>query len=203
MKINTWCHYCYDDDLTLVSGERQAVVRAEFSGQCVGITDGDTISVMHNGRSERIRLHGIDCPESHQAFGSRAKQFTSSLVAGNTVRVEVKDTEGDTGQVWIVIDGESYPMVSDPDDTDTMDGQRFTYETKMSKGDHTYYFTGKDSFGNDAVGSSAGEDNTKSSPDVSEKKVSDTPGPAAILVAMAMLTLVALHRVRRRMGSRP
>jgi micrococcal nuclease len=42
----------------------------------VGISDGDTISVMHNGRAEKIRLNGIDCPEKRQAFGQLAKQFT-------------------------------------------------------------------------------------------------------------------------------
>jgi endonuclease YncB( thermonuclease family) len=28
----------------------------EWSGKCVGVTDGDTISVMHNGVAEKIRL---------------------------------------------------------------------------------------------------------------------------------------------------
>jgi endonuclease YncB( thermonuclease family) len=42
---------------------------ADFSGKVVSITDGDTIKVMHDGGAERIRLWGIDCPESRQAFG--------------------------------------------------------------------------------------------------------------------------------------
>ena len=33
----------------------------------VGVSDGDTITVLHNGKGERIRLHGIDCPEKRQA----------------------------------------------------------------------------------------------------------------------------------------
>ena len=111
--------------------------------------------------------------------------------------VEFKDTEGDNGEVWIVIDGESILMIPDPDDTDTTDGQRFAYESKLTKGDHTYYFRGKDTFGNDAGGPSAGEENTKTSPDIEDKKVSDTPGPGAMLVALAMLTLMALHHLRR------
>ncbi len=40
----------------------------------VGVSDGDTITVLHDGKGERIRLHGIDCPEKRQAFGKRAKQ---------------------------------------------------------------------------------------------------------------------------------
>ena len=48
----------------------------------------DTITVLHSGKPERIRLYGIDCPEKRQPFGKRAKQFTSSLVFGKHVRVE-------------------------------------------------------------------------------------------------------------------
>jgi len=59
----------------------------------VGVADGDTISVMHNGREEKIRLFGIDCPEGGQAYGRKAKQYTSSLVFGKTVQVDVKDRD--------------------------------------------------------------------------------------------------------------
>jgi len=53
---------------------------ADFTGRVVGVSDGDTITVLHNGKGERIRLHGIDCPEKRQAFGNRAKQVKSDLV---------------------------------------------------------------------------------------------------------------------------
>jgi endonuclease YncB( thermonuclease family) len=43
--------------LVVVSTPLQA---AEFTGRVVGITDGDTITVLHNGRGEKIRLNGID-----------------------------------------------------------------------------------------------------------------------------------------------
>ena len=58
-----------------------------FTGKCVGVTDGDTISVMRDGKAEKVRLEGIDCPEKGQDFGTRAKQFTSGLVFGKVVRV--------------------------------------------------------------------------------------------------------------------
>jgi len=32
----------------------------DFTGRVVGVHDGDTITVMHQGRGERVRLHGID-----------------------------------------------------------------------------------------------------------------------------------------------
>ena len=41
----------------------------------------------------RIRLHGIDAPETGQDFGSRAKQAASSLAFGKTVTVRTRDTD--------------------------------------------------------------------------------------------------------------
>jgi len=61
-----------------------------FTGRVVGISDGDTISVMHNGRAEKVRLHGIDAPEKAQPFTNRAKQFVSDLAFGKEVKVEAR-----------------------------------------------------------------------------------------------------------------
>src|SRR5437867_4511976 len=61
---------------------------ADFSGRVVGVSDGDTIKVLHNGRAEKIRLHGIDCPEKGQPYGTKAKQFMSQLVFGKEVIVK-------------------------------------------------------------------------------------------------------------------
>ena len=55
--------------------------------------DGDTNTVLHNGKAERIRLHGIDCPEKRQAFGRLARQFTSTVVFGKSVMVKVLDRD--------------------------------------------------------------------------------------------------------------
>jgi len=60
---------------------------ADFTGKVVGITDGDTITVLHNGRGEKIRLNGIDCPEKAQAYGHKAKEVASALVFGKHVTI--------------------------------------------------------------------------------------------------------------------
>jgi endonuclease YncB( thermonuclease family)/methylphosphotriester-DNA--protein-cysteine methyltransferase len=57
----------------------------DFSGKVVAITDGDTLTVLHNNTQVKIRLHGIDCPEKGQPFGTKAKQFTSELAFGKVV----------------------------------------------------------------------------------------------------------------------
>jgi endonuclease YncB( thermonuclease family) len=56
----------------------------------VGVSDGDTITILDSGnRQHKIRLEGIDAPESNQGYGSRAKQCLSDLVFGKTVTVTI------------------------------------------------------------------------------------------------------------------
>lgn len=62
-------------------------------GQVVGVSDGDTIRVMVQGKEEKLRLFGVDCPEKDMPFGSAAKQFTSELVFGKSVRVQKIDSD--------------------------------------------------------------------------------------------------------------
>lgn len=56
-----------------------------LSGHVVRVLDGDLVELLHHGKTERIRLNGIDCPEKDQAYGERAKQATSRLVSGKDV----------------------------------------------------------------------------------------------------------------------
>jgi endonuclease YncB( thermonuclease family) len=60
-----------------------------ISGHVVGVSDGDTIKVLTgNHELTVVRLEGIDCPEKKQAFGKRAKEFTSSLVFDRDVMLD-------------------------------------------------------------------------------------------------------------------
>jgi len=59
-----------------------------WEGKVVGISDGDTIRVMHEGKGERVRLYGVDCPEKGQDFGQKAKMFTSNMVFGKGVEIK-------------------------------------------------------------------------------------------------------------------
>ena len=44
---------------------------AGFIGPVVSVLDGDTIEVLHYTHPERVRLSGIDCPET----GNKAKEL--------------------------------------------------------------------------------------------------------------------------------
>ena len=52
-----------------------------LAGKVVLIADGDTVTVLVDEKQHRIRVDAIDCPERGQAFGNRARQFTSKHVS--------------------------------------------------------------------------------------------------------------------------
>lgn len=78
---------------------------ADIDGRVVGITDGDSVTVLDSGKVQhKIRLAGIDAPEKHQDFGNRSKQSLSELVYDQIVLVETekKDRYGrDIGKVLV------------------------------------------------------------------------------------------------------
>lgn len=59
------------------------------------VVDGDTINVLLDGRSYRIRYIGIDTPERDEACFDDATQANATYVAGQTVRLvqDVSDTD--------------------------------------------------------------------------------------------------------------
>src|SRR5215475_413554 len=65
----------------------------QFTGKVVGISDGDTISVLREGKAVKVRLYGVDAPEKAQAFGTQARKFTSDLVFQQTVTVAIQNTD--------------------------------------------------------------------------------------------------------------
>ena len=72
---------------------KTVVASGTFTGKVVGVSDGDSISVMLGGRAVKVRLHGIDCHEKKQPFGTRAKRYTSEMAFGNEVEVRIKTTD--------------------------------------------------------------------------------------------------------------
>lgn len=62
---------------------------AELPGRVVGVTDGDTITLLAPGNvQEKIRLSGIDAPEKGQPYGDAAKRNLSGLVIDKEVVVD-------------------------------------------------------------------------------------------------------------------
>lgn len=71
-----------------------AGVSSTGSYHVIDVADGDTITVDMNGRQERIRMIGVDTPETHdprkpvQCFGQAASDFTKQLIGNQAVRLE-------------------------------------------------------------------------------------------------------------------
>ena len=66
-----------------------SVHAATLSGTVVGVSDGDTITVLDANREQhKIRVAGIDAPEKAQPFGQRSKGSLSTLVFGKDVDVQ-------------------------------------------------------------------------------------------------------------------
>lgn len=90
------------------------------------VVDGDTIRVLINGRSESVRLIGIDTPETKdpnrtlQPFGPEASAFTTRLLAGKRVWLERDVQERDRYDRLL-----AYVYYEDPDGSWTANGRRF------------------------------------------------------------------------------
>lgn len=78
----------------------------EFSGKVIGVTDGDTLKVLVNKDTVKVRLEGIDAPEAGQSYGKKAKEALAELTAGKTVTVKKTGTDRYERTLGIVIVGE-------------------------------------------------------------------------------------------------
>lgn len=70
-----------------------AVAATTLIGRVVGVTDGDTITVLVDQQQVRVRLTEIDTPEKAQPWGTRANQALSEKVFGKTVEVRSEGTD--------------------------------------------------------------------------------------------------------------
>jgi len=66
----------------------------QLTGKVIGIADGDTFTMLVSENNQiKIRLYGIDCPESSQDFGQVAKKYLSDLIFNKTVVVKATDID--------------------------------------------------------------------------------------------------------------
>ena len=84
--------------------------------EIIKVVDGDTIQIRFNGKKERLRLIGIDTPESvhpdetkNTENGELASEYTKSLLTGKSVNLEFDVEERDQyGRLlaYVYLDGE-------------------------------------------------------------------------------------------------
>lgn len=78
----------------VLQGTATAWAQEVLAGKVVGVSDGDTITLLTpEKRQVKIRLDGVDAPETRQPYGAKAKQFTSAFAFGKEARARVKELD--------------------------------------------------------------------------------------------------------------
>ncbi len=74
----------------------------EDSYKVTSVTDGDTFKINYNGKEQKVRLIGVDTPESvhpdsskNTEYGKQASNYTKSLLENKTVKLEFDVSQTD------------------------------------------------------------------------------------------------------------
>lgn len=62
-------------------------------GEVIGITDGDTLTILVDRKPVKVRLSEIDAPESKQDFGTRSRQSLAAICHRKPARVAWKSRD--------------------------------------------------------------------------------------------------------------
>lgn len=94
-----------------------SVMATELNGRCVGVTDGDTLTILDDAQQQyEVRLADVDSPETSchtrkpsafdekcvehgQPFGKTAKKSLSDLIFNKRVRVMIAEAKNKVGYV--------------------------------------------------------------------------------------------------------
>lgn len=90
------------------------------TAKVISITDGDTIVVDINGKTEKLRFIGIDTPETHhpnkpvQHFGKEASDYTTKQLTNKTIYLQKDVSERDKygrllRYIWLVKPSKNEP----------------------------------------------------------------------------------------------
>ena len=60
-----------------------------LTGRVIAIADGDTVTIIKDNQTTKIRLAEIDTPEKNQPYGKKAKKALSNFIFNKEVEVEI------------------------------------------------------------------------------------------------------------------
>ena len=63
------------------------VYAEHYAARAIQVPDGDTIQVARDGRTEWIRLNGVDCPESGDPYTTIATETARELFLGKLLSI--------------------------------------------------------------------------------------------------------------------
>ncbi|MDR3089219.1 MAG: thermonuclease family protein [Desulfobulbaceae bacterium] len=93
--------------LLVVGSARAESVGSRFDAHVLKVVDGDSLELVSAGRKIKVRLWGIDAPESRQEYGRQARAILTAMVKGRRVSAlgkDIDDYERLVALVWV--DGE-------------------------------------------------------------------------------------------------
>ena len=106
----------YDLDVTYDQAQRMAAVTQFYD--VLRAVDGDTIEINYHGKAEKVRLIGVDAPESvhpdaskNTEAGKTASEYTSSKLSGKKVGLEFDVQQRDMyGRLlaYVYLDGKMF-----------------------------------------------------------------------------------------------
>ncbi|MCL2101456.1 MAG: thermonuclease family protein [Fibromonadales bacterium] len=88
----------------LIAASLSFAAEAWVEGIALDVYDGDTFKLNQNGQIIKIRVFGIDAPESNQPYGQESGKALRGLIDGRQVRIRIqnKDVYGRTvGEPWL------------------------------------------------------------------------------------------------------
>ena len=69
------------------------MIRQPYTARSIGVTDGDTIKVLRDRKTIRIRLYAIYALGKAQALGQQSKNFLCAAAFNKNVKVFPKGTD--------------------------------------------------------------------------------------------------------------
>lgn len=75
------------------------------AGFVTGVNDGDTLTILTDGRQYKIRLSGIDAPERTQPFGEKSRAFLGALAFNKEATAACHKTDRYGREVCVVTVG--------------------------------------------------------------------------------------------------
>jgi len=89
----------------------QPAVSEILKGYVVGITDGDTLTMLVGTQQHKIRIAAIDSPERVQAFGDKAKSHIAALVFNKDAVAECHKKSYDRKVCKVLVEGQDIGLL--------------------------------------------------------------------------------------------
>jgi len=89
----------------------QPALSETLTGYVVGITDGDTLTLLVDKQQHRIRIAAIDSPERVQPFGDKAKSNIAILTFNQTAVAHCHKKSYDRKVCKLLVDGQDIGLL--------------------------------------------------------------------------------------------